>query len=339
MKKKPADLYREFTDFQASERQEFPINQSRLLIIGQATIDDIYREDEGFVYKLAPGGDSVYSTLGASVWPIPIMVVSRVGKDYPYEKLKTATCHPELTDWSGLRYYDGPTIHDTAYYYKDGSRKYIFEDESLLDTLSPVPSDIPECFLGCKYVHISAANVHAQLEILEFFKARGATVSLDMETHFFSGKESVVDEMLALNPVFIPSLEHVLLLSSSQEPTPLGIWPWIKEKGLSLAVVKCGGDGAWVFDASEKECWIVGVVPDLSVADVTGAGDAFCGGFMAGYMETGNPVIAAAYGSVSASFIVESWAALRPQHHTQELAKIRLDQVIRLLPEQPIKLP
>jgi sugar/nucleoside kinase (ribokinase family) len=48
-------------------------------------------------------------------------------------------------------------------------------------------------------------------------------------------------------------------------------------------------------------------VPVVSVraVDPTGAGDAFCGGFLAGVCATGDVLMAARQGAVSASFAIE----------------------------------
>ncbi|MCA9947120.1 MAG: hypothetical protein KC449_26755, partial [Anaerolineales bacterium] len=46
------------------------------------------------------------------------------------------------------------------------------------------------------------------------------------------------------------------------------------------------------------------------IADVTGAGDSFCGGFMVGLAQTGDPAQAVAYGLVSASLVIEGYGAL-----------------------------
>jgi sugar/nucleoside kinase (ribokinase family) len=43
------------------------------------------------------------------------------------------------------------------------------------------------------------------------------------------------------------------------------------------------------------------------VVDVTGAGNAYCGGFLVGYLETDDIATAAMYGAVSASFAVEQF--------------------------------
>ena len=68
------------------------------------------------------------------------------------------------------------------------------------------------------------------------------------------------------------------------------------------------------------------------VVYVTGAGDSFCGGFMAGYLFTHDPLQAAAYGAVSASFIVESLGARKPNHYQKELAEQRLTTILMKIP-------
>jgi hypothetical protein len=45
------------------------------------------------------------------------------------------------------------------------------------------------------------------------------------------------------------------------------------------------------------------------VIDPTGAGDAYCGGFVAGWIATQSPVVAAACGTVAASEIIGAFGA------------------------------
>ena len=99
-----------------SKHQKLPRLKPDLLVVGQATIDDINREGEGLVAERIHGGDSIYAALGASIWALKIGVVTIVGQDYPYEKMDLATCHHEETDWTGLVAYPGPSMHARAFY-------------------------------------------------------------------------------------------------------------------------------------------------------------------------------------------------------------------------------
>ena len=71
-------------------------------------------------------------------------------------------------------------------------------------------------------------------------------------------------------------------------------------------------------------------VPVDSV-DPTGAGDAFCGGFLVGLAETDNPIEAGLRATVSASFAVERVGALHLCEVTSIEAKARLDTLRSLV--------
>jgi ribokinase len=319
-----------------SKLQKLPKLKPDLLVVGQATIDDINREGEGLVAERIPGGDSIYAALGASIWPLKIGVVTIVGQDYPYEKMDLATCRPEDTDWTGLVAYPGPSMHARAFYSKDGGRIFKWDDFSLTTKLSPGVDDIPALWQEVSFIHLAPSDPIRQLELTRYFSAKGAIVSLDTEKHFFQAGRDALIGCLKFDPIFIPSLEHVQLLSGIQSEDIDDLWPWISTCGVSLAVIKCGAQGAWVIDVKQKKKWHMGVVENLHLVDVTGAGDSFCGGFMAGYMYTHDPLQAAAYGAVSASFIVESLGARKPSHYQKELAELRLAGMLKKIPTPKI---
>ena len=74
-------------------------------------------------------------------------------------------------------------------------------------------------------------------------------------------------------------------------------------------------------------------VPALPVVaiDPTGAGDAFCGGFLAGLMRTGDAFAAACFGTVSASFAVEAFGPFHLLGATPGSAAERLSLLLGTL--------
>jgi sugar/nucleoside kinase (ribokinase family) len=60
------------------------------------------------------------------------------------------------------------------------------------------------------------------------------------------------------------------------------------------------------------------------VIDVTGAGDAFAGGFLAGWLATGDIPSSLAQGVVSASLVLEGWGSRGLARATPALARARL---------------
>jgi sugar/nucleoside kinase (ribokinase family) len=59
--------------------------------------------------------------------------------------------------------------------------------------------------------------------------------------------------------------------------------------------------------------------------DPTGAGDAFCGGFLAGYRRTYDPLEAVLFGNISASLVVEGTGPFYALDALPGLAQARLD--------------
>ena len=81
-----------------------------------------------------------------------------------------------------------------------------------------------------------------------------------------------------------------------------------------------------MYDAAARRRWHVPAYPSR-VVDVTGAGDAYCGGFLVGLTETGDPLEAALRGSVSASLTVEGTGALHALGGTQAQLQARLAEL------------
>jgi hypothetical protein len=67
------------------------------------------------------------------------------------------------------------------------------------------------------------------------------------------------------------------------------------------------------------------------VIDPTGAGDSFCGGFAVGLTDTGDPIRAAQYGTVSASWVIQGYGALYALGSNREKAQARLPCLERLM--------
>jgi sugar/nucleoside kinase (ribokinase family) len=61
------------------------------------------------------------------------------------------------------------------------------------------------------------------------------------------------------------------------------------------------------------------------VIDPTGAGDAFCGGFLAGFRSTYEPVDAALHGNISASLVIEGGGPFYALDALPGLAQARLE--------------
>jgi sugar/nucleoside kinase (ribokinase family) len=95
-------------------------------------------------------------------------------------------------------------------------------------------------------------------------------------------------------------------------------------------VIKRGAHGQMLFDGVSKKRWEIPAYP-ARLEDLTGAGDSFCGGFLAGYQKTFDPLQAVLYGSTSASLTIEGGGAFHALDALPGLAKARLDSLSGLV--------
>src|SRR3990172_5812945 len=123
---------------------------------------------------------------------------------------------------------------------------------------------------------------------------------------------------------FLPSQAEA---RSFFEPRPPTLWEMaegLAAMGCRFVVLKSGGEGQFAYDAVAGRRWHLPAYP-ARVQDVTGAGDAFCGGFLVGLVETGDLVEACLRGSVSASLAIEGVGALYALGAASGLAQARLE--------------
>ena len=118
-----------------------------------------------------------------------------------------------------------------------------------------------------------------------------------------------MEQVLGQIDIFMPSDQVVNSFFPDEDMDVNDCARWFAERGPSIVVIKLGSDGAYIYERRSERAWHVPALP-VRVIDVTGAGDSFCGGFMADFITHADPVRAAVTGTVSASFAVQDYGAL-----------------------------
>jgi sugar/nucleoside kinase (ribokinase family) len=126
-------------------------------------------------------------------------------------------------------------------------------------------------------------------------------------------------------PPFLPSEQEILRI---WDPPDIAIW--LRETASRLnchMIAKLGERGSLVCDA-ESGVLIHTPAHRVQVVDTTGAGDGYCGGFVAG-LAAGRPLAeCAAMGAVSASYVIEACGALETQRPSLAARQVRLQRVL-----------
>ncbi len=162
-------------------------------------------------------------------------------------------------------------------------------------------------------LHIAPSSIRTQRYLPEAARRHGVRiVSVDPgERAMQPALMPYVEEMLAQADIFLPSDQEAESLFR-EEPAEMDARQcveWFAARGPSVVVLKLGAEGVLVHERGSDRCWHVPALP-VRVVDVTGAGDAFCGGFMADFIKHGDPVRAAITGTVSASLAVQDYGPL-----------------------------
>ncbi len=296
------------------------------------------------------GGSALYAAGGLRVWEDEVGIMARVGEDYPRPWLKEIEARG--VDVRGVRTLRQNIDLRAFHAYNENfesthsspvsqfARRELTFPKSLLgyqnppevqkdarkpDPLSPIPVEIPADYRNARAVHLCPMDFVSHNQLFSIFKAGlAATLTLDpspgyMSPPFFRDLRVVLSGLTA----FLPSEEELRGLFWGETNDLWEMAAAVGEYGCEIVVVKRGGLGQLVYDVAGKHKWEVPAYP-ARVVDPTGAGDAFCGGFLAGYKTTLDPLQAAMYGNISASLKLEGCGAFYPLDVLPGLSQARL---------------
>ncbi|MYC97509.1 MAG: carbohydrate kinase family protein [Caldilineaceae bacterium SB0661_bin_32] len=339
---------------------------SPFLAVGNCTLDDVVTPD-GQISPRQLGGNAVYAAAGMRLWGEDVSLVSVIGCDYPttwLEQLAGAGI-----DVSGITEIpDSHLLRSRAFYFPDGSRTdRIEEARDLLpahagevidlkseytDTGSPLhrriwPSFCPDLtqfadLAGkASYVHLAPGPLPCSRANATFLKElRGDQVVITFDWPWWDwDREAEVDfALLKKIDYLLPSIEELTIHadavfsadndSKAEHGQVFEAARRLLALGPSGIGVKMGARGLRLLLQGEKD-WIQIPTYPTEAVDPTGAGDAFCGGFLVGMAQTRDARQAALYGAVSASFIIEEFGVLHALGVDADQAHSRLRHLQR----------
>lgn len=283
------------------------MSNGKLYTLGNLTIDDIILYDSATTYFGSPGGNAVFAAIGALIAGRQPYILARVGVDYSAEMLaEIGRSGIVLDHLIRVPHHD---VHSWALYEQGGGRQFVRHFSSgTIEEMTITGSDIPVgCLDGAGY-HIASIPTRTQYGLLQRLRrndAQAAFITVDPALREFDVPDarSTLREMLPLASCFLPSRDQAEGLSGQ---------PDIKEAaqlfaawGAQQVVIKLGREGALVHTPADGRFVHIPAFPVPDAVDPTGAGDTFCGGFLAGYLAGGDAIEAACWGAVAASFVVE----------------------------------
>lgn len=312
--------------------------------------EDYFITPAGQVHLREIGGNAAYAAVGARVWAAPVGLVARVGSNYPAEWLPVFEQHG--LDTAGVVRDTRQLDTRTFYAYLTPEARVDTEPAvhfarvgqplpvALIDyatstagqgertAYSPLavrPEEVPAAYGRARGVHLAPYDLLMHQRLPAQLRAQGVQcLTCDpSERYMLPGFEAELTGLLPQFDAFLPSEMEAQAYFSRPLTDPWQAIDAFAELGARCVVLKRGARGQLVYDAAGERRWHVPAYP-ATVVDVTGAGDAYCGGFMVGLAQTGDPLEAALRGSVSASLVLEGSGALFALHAPPGEAQRRL---------------
>jgi ribokinase len=325
------------------------------LCVGSLALNDTVYAD-GRTSMADPGGNALYASVGANIWSGQVGIVAVIGYDWPADY--TTKLYQSAIDPSGLIQKNEETLRAWTIYEISGYRRYFSRNtEVVLLTPSPyrsspltaeeaaafseaarqvhlrnspLPQELPEHLWNVETVHLCPMRLETILTWLDYLKKKpDIFVSVDILPYQLNGNFDDPDlrKLLSRADAFLPSEAEAESLMPNHQPEIF--CREIAARGPKIVVIKQGDHGAVIYD--HRRNIFAQILPyPAEVDDLTGAGDSFCGGFAVGYYETGDPIQAALYGTVSASFIIEDFGGLHGLKISRDQAQSRLKKLHQL---------
>ena len=302
----------------------YPITIPRVIVVGNLTIDDVVLPD-GATRMSSVGGNSLYTALGVRLWQPRVGLVMRRGEDFPRDLTSVLQSFSVATD--GIVDIAGPTVRNWVVYENNGDRHWIYRTaRERSREVAVQPQDLPAAWLAAEpppVVHITAMPIEAAEAIVDTVRRISPRAVITLDTH----EDYVVDyrqrlrDLAARVDAFLPSRAELADLVGYDDPRRA--LSTLTSLPTPVIVVKMGAEGALVWDKAQGTLHSVGIVSG-PVVDVTGAGDAFCGGFAAALSLGCSPLESARRGAISASYAVADFGSLQLMHIDPAEAQTRI---------------
>ena len=267
-------------------------------------IDDIVFPD-GRTAMGVLGGGGPQTAVGMKLWADRVGLVANVGADLP-DAARQWLDEMDI-DAAGVRGTDElPTLRAWQLLEEDGRRTQIWR--VLPHQIGPQIGRTLESLAASGYetvrgFHIGAHVESPNLEFLRALRARCEVLSLEI----FRPAEkplrpSALHDLVSAGHIFsLNQLEAESLVGTGE---PVELAGRLGKAGAPVVALRCGAAGSVVYRTDTGETHVIPAVA-THVVDPVGAGNAYCGAFLAGWVQTRDLRTAGLYGAVAASFLIE----------------------------------
>ncbi len=255
-----------------------------------------------------PGGCCIWASIGGAFWSERVATFSRRGDGFTFP---TERFEAFGIDFSGVRHCAGaPGVRDFIEYDAQMNKKrigYLEPSNTPLEMTAAYGDMPPAYFAAAKGFMISGGFPENCAALCEKLPARIVT---GLDAGIGPGSKARYDEWRALlariDCILFSERELTYLCGIEPLREPADYLPLMKKLCAGKTRVFClklGAAGVLAYSAGQDRAWLLPTAAKR-VVDATGCGDAFCGGFMAGYVNGEGIFGSCAKGIVSSSIVI-----------------------------------
>jgi ribokinase len=297
-----------------------------IVTVGWLTMDDIVLTD----HSCRPGvlgGGALYAAVGSQIWSDAVGVHSVTGRTI-YDDVRAQIAQRGL-DCEGVTAIEGGGLQLWLLHESERYKQQVPKiGSATADEMDRGRGPLPAAYRQARGFHVAPqtpAGTTQNVRSLSELPQR-PVVTVDILSDEYIDRSLYADLNFARGAsAFLPSEAEIARIWS-----PPDMVAWLREVASQLKchmVAKLGERGSLVCDANTGAITHTPAYP-AAVLDTTGAGDGYCGGFVAG-LAAGRPIAeCAAMGAVSASYVVEACGALETRRPTAADRQARLERVL-----------
>jgi len=268
------------------------------------------------------GGGGPQTAFGMRLWSDSVGLVAGIGQEF----------QPVVLDWlnqceidqAGLRITEHLTPRAWQLMEADGRRTQVWRvaGDVIHTQLSRSINLLPQEYKLAKACHFGMHPDEFDCSFTRALSDCGIMVSVEpFKTADHMPELGKLERMLSGVDIFSANQDEVRSLVSELDPMKQA--ERFLEMGVKVFVIRMGEKGSLIYSKDNLAGIHIPAVP-VEVVDPVGAGNAYCGGFLAGWVETQDLYQAGVYGSVASSFLVERFGVPVVNNEIRNLAWSRV---------------
>jgi sugar/nucleoside kinase (ribokinase family) len=292
------------------------------IAIGSIIIDDIVLPS-GRTFMATLGGGMTHAAMGMRVWTDQVRPIATVGEDFPADQWAQMA---GLFDMGGILHRNWMTTRAWQLFEENGHRTEVFRTPmDLFFAANPRADEMALDLLHAEGVYLQGGTADEVYSWIGRLRQAGSRFILWEPWERFTIPENwaAFQEIAKLTDAVSPNLEEARTLTGKNEP--LDLVQCLAESA-PLVALRMGAQGSLVTQKGGA-VYQVSTVQVPEIVDVTGAGNAYCGGFIVGWATTGDLAESARYAAVSASMALGQYGAVYPMTGVRQKAIQRMEQV------------